>query len=216
MENDIIKIYNELYSQYGMQNWWPGESQFEIIVGAILTQNTSWNNVSKAIDNLKRHDLMDLESFANADPDLIKKLITPAGFYNIKQKRLTAFINYLINHKDNFNRFYQLPIADIRKELLSINGIGKETADSILLYGFERPIFVIDAYTKRLFSRLGFLWMKKATYDEIQQFFMDNLPLDSKLFNEYHALIVVHCKALCKKKPLCSECHITCPSQSNK
>lgn len=216
MENDIIKIYNELYSQYGMQNWWPGESQFEIIVGAILTQNTSWNNVSKAIDNLKRHDLMDLESFANADPDLIKKLITPAGFYNIKQKRLTAFINYLINHKDNFNRFYQLPIADIRKELLSINGIGKETADSILLYGFERPIFVIDAYTKRLFSRLGFSWMKKATYDEIQQFFMDNLPLDSKLFNEYHALIVVHCKALCKKKPLCSECHITCPSQSNK
>ncbi|HGE72051.1 TPA: endonuclease III domain-containing protein [Candidatus Poribacteria bacterium] len=199
-----------------MQNWWPGESQFEIIVGAILTQNTSWNNVSKAIDNLKRHDLMDLESFANADPDLIKKLITPAGFYNIKQKRLTAFINYLINHKDNFNRFYQLPIADIRKELLSINGIGKETADSILLYGFERPIFVIDAYTKRLFSRLGFSWMKKATYDEIQQFFMDNLPLDSKLFNEYHALIVVHCKALCKKKPLCSECHITCPSQSNK
>jgi len=216
LENDIIKIYNELYSQYGMQNWWPGESQFEIIVGAILTQNTSWNNVSKAIDNLKRHDLMDLESFANADPDLIKKLITPAGFYNIKQKRLTAFINYLINHKDNFNRFYQLPIADIRKELLSINGIGKETADSILLYGFERPIFVIDAYTKRLFSRLGFSWMKKATYDEIQQFFMDNLPLDSKLFNEYHALIVVHCKALCKKKPLCSECHITCPSQSNK
>ena len=216
MENDIIKIYNELYSQYGMQNWWPGESQFEIIVGAILTQNTSWNNVSKAIDNLKRHDLMNLESFANADPDLIKKLITPAGFYNIKQKRLTDFINYLINHKDNFNRFYQLPIADIRKELLSIDGIGKETADSILLYGFERPIFVIDAYTRRLFSRFGFSWMKKAPYDEIQKFFMDNLSLDSKLFNEYHALIVVHCKALCKKKPLCSECHITCPSQSNK
>ncbi|MGB9596642.1 MAG: endonuclease III domain-containing protein [Candidatus Poribacteria bacterium] len=211
---EIIKIYYELYSQYGPQNWWPGESQFEIIIGAILTQNTSWNNVSKAIDNLKKYGLLNLESFANTDPDIIKKLIIPTGFYNIKHKRLMTFINYLMNHKDNFIRFYQLPIADLRKELLSINGIGKETADSILLYGFERPIFVVDAYTRRFFSRLGFLWMEKAPYDEIQQFFMDNLPLDSKLFNEYHALIVFHCKALCKKKPLCFECHITCPLKS--
>lgn len=212
---EIIKIYYELYSQYGPQNWWPGETQFEIIIGAILTQNTSWNNVSKAINNLKKHGLLDLESFLNADPDIIKDLITPAGFYNVKHKRLMTLIDYLAKYKDDLVRFYKLPIDDLRKELLSINGIGKETADSILLYAFGRPIFVIDAYTRRFFSRLGFHWMEKAPYDEIQKFFMDNLPLDSKLFNEYHALIVVHCKALCKKKPLCSECHITCPSKSH-
>ncbi len=211
---EIIEIYNELYSQYGPQNWWPGESQFEIIIGAILTQNTSWDNVSKAIDNLKKHDLMNLESFVNADPELIKSLIIPSGFYNVKHKRLMTFMDYLIKHKDNFTRFIQLPIAELRNELLSIKGIGKETADSILLYGFGRPIFVVDAYTRRFLSRLGFLWVEKASYDEIQRFFMDNLPSDSNLFNEYHALIVVHCKTLCKKKPSCSMCQVTCPSKS--
>ncbi len=207
-DNYIIKVFDILYSIYGPQSWWPGESQFEIIIGAILTQNTSWQNVARAIKNLKEKNLLDPTALFDADPYYIKELIRPSGFFNVKYNRLRNFLEYLHNYRMNLNRLSLLYTYDFRKELLDINGIGPETADSILLYAFEKPIFVIDSYTRRLFSRLGYEWMKEASYDDIQAFFMNNLPLDNKLYGEYHALIVHHCKSLCRKQPICSRCGI--------
>ena len=208
----MIEIFNELYSIYGSQDWWPAETQFEVIVGAILTQNTAWHNVSKAIDNLKEYGLLELTVLAEAEPDFVKKLITPVGFFNVKYERLKATLGYFTHTE--LERFSYEPIDKLRQELLDINGVGPETADSILLYAFERPIFVVDAYTRRLFSRLGYSWMENASYDEIQRYFMDRLPIDSGLYNEYHALIVMHSKIICKKNPFCWNCALTCPMRS--
>jgi endonuclease-3 related protein len=205
--HSVIEIFNALYSIYGPQEWWPGDSQFEIMVGAILTQNTAWRNVSLAIDNLKSDELLDLVAFLEAEPERVKTLIAPAGYFNVKYKRLRSFLEYL---KDTDpERFRSAPVDDLRSELLGVNGIGPETADSILLYAFDRPVFVVDSYTRRLFSRLGYGWMEKAPYEEVQEFFMRELPSESDLYNEFHALIVAHCKNICKKKPLCSACAIS-------
>lgn len=204
----VSKIYDALYFIYGPRQWWPGDTQFEVMVGAILTQNTAWRNVAMAIDNLKAENLLDPVALLDAEPEHVKTLIAPSGFFNVKYKRLRNFLEYLVGHGINFDRSRRLPVADLRKELLEVNGVGPETADSILLYAFNRPIFVVDAYTRRLFSRLGYGWMEKASYDEIQQFFMDELPHDHSLYNEFHALIVVHCKDICKKSPLCSMCDL--------
>ncbi len=214
-DNYIIKIFDILYSIYGPQFWWPGEGQFEIIIGAILTQNTSWQNVARAIANLKEKNLLNPKTLFSADPNYIKELIRPSGFFNVKYNRIRSFLEYLDNYGMDLNKLSNLCTYDLRSQLLNINGIGPETADSILLYAFERPIFVVDSYTRRLFSRLGFGWMKEASYDDIQAFFIDNLPSDIKLYNEYHALIVHHCKLLCKKQPLCLRCSIVdCQSRS--
>jgi endonuclease-3 related protein len=202
-----IEIFNAFYSIYGPQEWWPGDSQFEIMVGAILTQNTAWRNVSLAIDNLKSEGLLDLIAFLEAEPERVKTLIAPAGYFNVKYKRLRSFLEYLRGIDPE--RFRSAPIDDLRSELLGVNGIGPETADSILLYAFDRPVFVVDAYTRRLFSRLGYSWMETAPYKEVQEFFMRQLPSESGLYNEFHALIVVHCKNICRKKPLCSACAIS-------
>lgn len=212
-DNYAIKVYNILYSIYGHQFWWPGESRFEIIVGAILTQNTSWQNVAKAINNLKERKLLDPKALLEADSDNIKELIKPSGFFNIKYKRLRSFLEYLVNYNMDIDRLSCIPTAKLRNELLGVNGIGPETADSIILYALGRPIFVVDAYTRRLFSRLGYSWMKEVSYEKIQDFFMKNLQSDTELYSEYHALIVCHCKSVCKKKPLCSMCNISiqCP-----
>jgi endonuclease-3 related protein len=204
----VIKIFDILYSTHGPQRWWPGDSQFEIIVGAVLTQSTNWHNVTLAITNLKAAELLDPVSLLAAKPERVKALIAPTGFFNVKYKRLKNVLEYLVKHNADSERFRHLPIADLRDELLDINGVGPETADSILLYAFDRPVFVVDAYTRRLFSRLGYNWMKKAKYEAIQKFFMSELPPDSHLYNEFHALIVVHCKAVCKKKPLCPDCSL--------
>ena len=205
----IIEIFGVLYSTYGSQGWWPGDSRFEIILGAILTQITTWHNVTLAIDNLKREGLLDPVTLFKAEPERVKTLIAPAGFFNVKYKRLRSVLEYLMKHDTDYGRFCYLPIADLRNELLEINGIGPETADSILLYAFDRPVFVVDAYTRRLFSRLGYRWMEKAAYEKIQKFFMEGLPSDSSLYNEFHALIVAHCKITCKKSPLCSACELS-------
>lgn len=210
----MIEIFNELYSIYGSQDWWPAETQFEVIVGAILTQNTAWHNVSIAINNLKKHGLLELFPLVEADANLVKTLIKPVGFFNIKYKRLMNVLNYIAEKGLDNPKFSNAPIDELRQELLDINGVGPETANSILLYAFERPIFVVDAYTRRLFSRLGYSWMENASYDEIQRYFMDRLPSDSGLYNEYHALIVMHSKIICKKNPFCWDCALTCPKSS--
>ncbi len=201
-----MEIFDLLYSAYGPQSWWPGDSPFEVIVGAILTQNTAWRNVARAIANLKREGLLDATALLEAEPETVKALIAPAGFFNVKYDRLMNVLGYLVGHDMDLERFRHLPVADLRVEFLEVKGVGPETADSILLYGFERPVFVVDAYTRRLFTRLGYGWMEKAPYTEVQEFFMEDLPSDVGLYNEFHALIVVHCKDTCRKKPLCAEC----------
>ena len=203
------EIFDILYSVYGPQGWWPGESQFEIIIGAILTQSTSWHNVTLAIANLKKDGLLESNALLKAKPEKVKNLIAPVGFFNVKYKRLRNVLEYLMKYNMDFERFRRFPIADLRNELLEVNGIGPETADSILLYAFDRPTFVVDTYTRRFFSRLGYGWMENAPYKKIQNFFMEELPHDSEIYNEFHALIVIHCKMICKKKPQCSTCDLS-------
>jgi endonuclease-3 related protein len=210
-----MEIFDLLYSAYGPQGWWPGDSPFEVIVGAVLTQNTAWQNVAQAMANLKREGFLDASLLLGAEPETVKALIAPAGFFNVKYDRLMNVLEYLGGHDMDLERFRRLSIADLRDELLQVRGIGPETADSILLYGFERPVFVVDAYTRRLFTRLGYGWMEKAPYSQVQEFFMNELPSDSDLYNEFHALVVVHCKDTCKKRPLCSRCCLSssCPAR---
>ncbi len=194
----LLEIYNRLKIKYSVQNWWPvydGKEPFtEIAVGAILTQNTNWNNVEKALKNLISYDMLTLENLKKVDIETLQELIKPAGFYKRKARTIKEFAEKSYNRKEIDRDF-----------LLSVKGIGKETADSILLYGLDKPVFVVDAYTKRLFGRLGFVEEKEG-YDQIQKFFMENLPNDANLFKEYHAGIVEHCKAFCKKKPDCEKC----------
>ncbi|MDP2913741.1 MAG: endonuclease III domain-containing protein [Candidatus Omnitrophota bacterium] len=205
---NLTKIYDRLYGFYGPQHWWPGDTRFEIMVGAILTQNTAWSNVEKAIRNLK-------EKGALSSPRKIKdmpkrdlaRLIRPSGYYNIKSGRLKNLINFLISrYEGDLNRAAKRAGDCLREELLGVNGVGKETCDSILLYAFKRPFFVVDAYTKRIFSRHGFVKEADA-YDRVQEIFMNNLPRDHELYNEYHALIVRLGKELCRKRnPKCGVC----------
>ena len=195
-----ILVFRSLYKAYGPQHWWPGETHDEIIIGAILTQNTSWTNVEKAIHNLKEKGLCALDKIAQADQDDLAELIKPSGYFNQKAKRLIYIANSL---KPDDIRNADLPAA--RKILLGLTGIGPETADSILLYVYHKPIFVIDAYTKRLFTRLG-VKLKDDKYGTFQEYFMKNLPEDTQLYNEYHALIVRHAKYFCKTKPDCERC----------
>ncbi len=199
-------IYDRLYESFGPQKWWPGDTQLEIIVGAILTQNTSWTNVEKAIENLKRENLLDVENLKKITTRRLAHLIKPAGYYNIKAKRLKNFIEYLYSFYDgSLKKMFDRDYLRLRAELLSLNGIGQETADSILLYAGNKPIFVVDAYTKRILQR-HHLIDKDASYSEIQNLFMDNLKKDVKLFNEYHALLVNLGKNICLKRPLCEIC----------
>lgn len=210
--NQISKINEELFKIYGPQGWWPikgrylggpknNSEKFEVIIGAILTQNTSWKNVEKAISNIHKENLIDAKKIARISQKKLAKLIKSAGYYNQKAERLKIFADYLMKNPN----FLKKETAELRKELLSIKGIGPETADSILLYALDRPIFVVDAYTKRIFSRLGFV-KEDEKYENVQKLFMKNLPRNTKLFNNYHAVIVEHAKNNCRKKPECGGC----------
>lgn len=203
----LNKIFNTLYTSLGPQHWWPGETPFEIAVGAILTQNTNWSNVKKAIDNLKKHDLLTAHKIYKLPEKKLSELIKSSGYYRIKAKRLKSFVNFLINeYGGEISNMKHEDITILRKKLLSINGIGKETADSILLYAIDRPVFVIDAYTKRILSRHR-ITIESNSYDDYQNLFHTSLMKDPKLFNEYHALLVNTGKNFCKKsEPLCSIC----------
>ncbi|MBW2972970.1 endonuclease III domain-containing protein [Candidatus Woesearchaeota archaeon] len=201
------KIFKTLYKTYGAQNWWPVTSknkQFEIIIGTILTQNTSWKNVEKAIANLKEKNLIHPAKIIKTNKNALAKLIKPSGYFNQKAERLKIVSKFLLQNK-NLSR---LPVKKLRETLLEIKGVGPETADSIILYAFNKPSFVVDLYTKRIFSRLGFC-NQDCKYDELQDLFHKSLARDAKLFNEYHALIVEHAKQFCRKTPECRGCPLT-------
>ena len=202
----LMDIYNRMLDRFGPQYWWPGETTIEIIVGAILTQNTNWGNVEKAINNLKNANLLCPEKLHNMSADVLAELIRPAGYFNIKAQRLKSFLNWLFEkHDGDLKMAANLGNQTLREELLKIKGIGPETADSICLYAFNRPIFVVDAYTARILGRHGFL-EPDTNYHQIQELFEYNLESDVQLFNEYHALLVKLGKEHCKKRPVCTGC----------
>jgi endonuclease-3 related protein len=206
LNRKLTEIYRTLFVYYGPQHWWPGDTPFEVIVGAILTQSAAWGNVEKAIANLKKAGALNPASLRQLPTDKLAQLIRPSGYYNAKALKLKAFVKRLGEaHQDSLDKLFSLSITELRSELLSIHGIGPETADSIILYAAHKPIFVIDAYTRRILSRLG-LSPQKDDYAAFQALFMENLPANEKLFNEYHALFVRHGKEVCKKKPICSSC----------
>ena len=206
ISKQLTEVYQLLFDRFGPQHWWPGETQFEIIAGAVLTQNTNWANVKKAIANLKSAHLLTPEKLYHLDPSQLAELIRPAGYYNIKAKRLKNFVKWLFqNYDGQLTNLQNLDTGQLRAELLAIKGIGPETADSILLYAFNREIFVIDAYTARIACRHGLI-QPDADYEQLRELFQSNLPQDSQLFNEYHALLVRLGKEFCRPKAKCSAC----------
>ncbi len=207
MVRRIDFIYKKLYSFFGRQHWWPAETPFEVMIGAILTQNTNWLNVEKAITNLKKHKLLQPQALYKLPDKRLASFIRPSGYYNIKAKRLKSLLTFLIGHYDgNVKNMSRITTPSLRQQLLSVKGIGPETADSILLYALNRPVFVVDAYTKRILLRHHFI-DDDATYDKIQNLFMENLQSAVRLFNEYHALLVRLGKEFClKNKPRCDVC----------
>ncbi len=211
MKSNLALIYRKLYACFGPQFWWPAQSRFEVIVGAILTQNTSWLNVEKAIKNIKAGKYMSPKKLYNLPDKKLAKVIRPAGYYNIKARRLKNFLKvFLKYYRGSVSRMASVDVKSLREELLEINGIGPETADSILLYALEKPVFVIDAYTKRFLLRHRFI-REGSGYEEMQLLFMKTLRKDVNLFNEYHALLVRLGKDFClKTKPRC----LVCPLKS--
>jgi len=206
MKNALLEIFATLHAVYGPRHWWPAETPFEVCVGAILTQNTNWGNVEKAIANLKREGLLSPEKMRDLPVERLAELIRPAGFFNVKSARLKDFLAWLFAvHGGSLEELFSGDWRMLRQELLTVRGVGPETGDSILLYAGQKPSFVVDAYTKRLFSRLGLVG-PTAGYDQLRDLFMANLPAEVELFNEYHALIVEHCKVRCRTKPICGEC----------
>ncbi|WP_121923690.1 endonuclease III domain-containing protein [Hydrogenothermus marinus] len=200
---EVKQLYETLLKNYGYQNWWPLTGKFEpfeeICIGAILTQNTNWNNVEKALNNLILNNITSFEKIEKISEENLSKLIKPSGFYNQKAKTLKRFVKKVLSiKKENIDRDF----------LLSIKGIGKETADTILLYGLNKPIFIVDAYTKRLFYRVGLIKNEKIDYDFLRHFIEKNIKKDTNIYKEFHALIVKHCKDMCRKNPNCENCFL--------
>ena len=209
MKKALRSIYSKLYSYFGAQYWWPAKSRFEVIVGAILTQNTNWQNVEKAINNLKKAKALDAGKLHRMPKEKIARLIRPSGFFNIKSGRLKEFLRFFFeNYSGDIQRLIKQDKQILRKQLLLVKGIGPETADSILLYALDKPVFVVDAYTRRVLARHKIIG-EGAAYDELQNLFSKNLKNEVKLFNEYHALIVRLAKVYClKNNPKCDVCPI--------
>lgn len=202
---DLKEIFEKLYKAYGPQHWWPAETPFEMMTGVILTQNTTWSNVEKAILNFGGR--LSPEFVLGADNADLAEIIRPSGYYNQKAKRLKYLAEWFKKYGFDIDRIKSLDPENVRRELLSISGVGPETADSIMLYAFDFPYFVIDAYTRRIFSRLGF--DLPDSYDEIRSLFENNLERDADFFGEYHALIVRLAKEHCKKAPDCRGCPLS-------
>ena len=204
----LQKLFYSLLSYYGPRKWWPARTRFEVIIGAILTQNVSWRNAKKAVSELKKNRLLSVKSILSNRQARIASLIKSSRFYNQKARNIQGFCKYLVKkYNGSLDRMFAVDTAVLRTELLALRGIGKETADSILLYAGKKMIFVSDAYTSRLLKRYGF-HVNTFSYDHVQKFFMDNLPKDIDIYNEFHALIVHHCYAICMSKPVCDQCPI--------
>jgi len=202
----LLKIYRQLVARYGPQHWWPAQEPFEVITGAILTQATAWGNVEKAIANLKASGALSAKELRRLTNSEVAALIRPCGYYNAKAIKLRSFAHWLGEQfDDSLDKLFANDIYYLRQQLLSVHGIGEETADSIILYAANKPIFVIDAYTRRIIDRIG-LAPDSNGYTAYQSLFMDNLPSDARLFNEYHALLVRLAKDTCRKYPLCQQC----------
>ncbi len=207
MNNSLDSIFKLLYDRFGPQYWWPGETKTEIIIGAILTQNTSWTNVEKALINLRNCNNICFDNLKNLPVQHLAELIKPAGYYNIKAKRLKNFINWLFeNYQGNLELLSDMPTDQLREQLLSVNGIGRETADSILLYAFKKTVFVVDAYTCRVLVRHGLIDREFCDYEQVKEFIERNLQADVNIFNEFHALFVSVGKKYCKPAPKCEQC----------
>ncbi|HOP28294.1 MAG TPA: endonuclease [Spirochaetota bacterium] len=231
MEEDLNSIYKILLKAYGKQGWWPiadissGKSEyginapgdeadiFEIVIGSILTQNVAWVNVEKALLSLKKKRLLDPLKLYKAKHDVIARCIIPSGYYNQKTKKIKNFLSWFKGYGFSFEPLMSVKTESLRRELLGINGIGPETADSILLYGLRRKVFVVDAYTRRIFSRLGLISFNDS-YESVRELFQKKTSGGFAKYNEYHALIVIHGKDVCKKKALCDSCCLgnICPS----
>jgi len=201
----LLDIYARLLAAFGPQHWWPGESPFEVAVGAVLTQNTAWRNVEQAIDNLRRAGCLALEPLLALSHTALAELLRPAGYYNVKARRLRNLLLFLDGHGGDLEGYLAGDLATRRAELLTVNGLGPETVDSILLYAGHRPTFVCDAYTRRLLTRHGLIH-EGAGYEEMRALFMEHLPEEVPLYNEYHALIVRTGHHHCKPAPRCDGC----------
>jgi endonuclease-3 related protein len=209
--HQLMQVFRLMLEAYGPQNWWPGDSAFEMMVGALLTQNTNWQNVEKAITNLKSAGILSADSIAGCELPRLETLIRPSGYFRQKAARLQTLCSFFLE-QGGIPGLQAAGTDDLRHQLLALNGIGPETADSVLLYALNRPVFVIDAYTRRIFSRLD-LTDPDAGYPELQDYFTSRLPADEALFNEYHALIVQHAKQHCRVRPDCTACPLglICP-----
>lgn len=215
LNKKLLDLYDQLRREHGTLRWWPADTPFEVALGAILTQATAWRNVVKAIDNLKAADAFTPEQINVISHDKLEQLLYPSGYFRMKAKKVRAFVEYIV--KRPMQEMFKQDVPELREELLSIYGVGPETADSIILYAAEKPSFVVDTYTYRLLSRLG--WVEGTFhYARLRALFMDNLPHDADLFNEYHALIVRHGARVCQKTPECEACGLqaSCDYFSNR
>jgi endonuclease-3 related protein len=202
----LMQMFEKLLAHFGPQRWWPAETELEMMVGAVLTQNTNWKNVEKALRNLKKANLLSVHKLSTLSTSEVAALIRPAGYFNIKAKRLKNLIGFIVEqYQAQLSLFLKEETQALREGLLSVKGIGPETADSILLYAVCRPVFVVDTYTHRIMARHG-MTDEQVSYHELQGLFMDHLPEDTALFNEFHALLVNTGKDYCRRKPLCHIC----------
>lgn len=203
-------VFDALFAAFGAQHWWPGETPLEVMIGAVLTQNTAWRNVERAIAQLRAADALDAETLLALPEATLAELIRPAGYFNVKARRLKALLRFLADqdalaHAHTLGAQTALP--ELRRRLLAVHGVGEETADSILLYALGRPVFVVDTYTRRIFTRLGLL-RGDERYADIQAAFQAHLPPDTRVYNEYHALIVRLGKDICRPRPRCATCPV--------
>lgn len=206
-KQSLLRVYHKLATHYGHQHWWPADTEFEVMIGAILTQNTSWTNVEKAIARLRDANCLSANCIDKKPQAQLAELIRSSGYFNIKADRLKSYCHWYLQ-SGGYGTLQKLTTEDLRQQLLQVHGVGPETADDILLYAFHRPVFVIDAYTRRLFSRLG--WISgDEPYESLRQELEKRLGDDIALFNEYHALLVMHGKETCRPKPRCSQCMLT-------
>jgi endonuclease-3 related protein len=203
----LLRLYQHAFAHFGPLHWWPGDSPLEVCVGAILTQNTAWTNVEKAIANLKAERLLSVRGIAETPRDRLAAAVRPSGYYTQKARRLHTFARHILaRHRGSLARMLSQPTATLRQELLSLHGIGPETADSMILYAAGQPVFVVDAYTRRILSRLG-LVPDDIAYDELQELFHRHLPREVALYNEFHAQLVYVGKDFCRKRdPRCAVC----------